>query len=107
MTTTAFRTVKDLETVSYGLVDSANVNSFAADSTNPSKLNKSELKSQKEEEDFVNTFICHLIFYTIFCFSLFLHILIDLGFGIFVKKKFQQLIGVGKKNIFDKKTAFA
>ncbi len=103
MTATAAPTVKDQELVSFGLVESASVNSI--NDFIPSKLNESEVSSEKS--DFVNTFICHLIFYAIFCVSLVLHILIDLGLGSFIKNKFVQLIGPGRNNPAPKSPVFA
>ena len=103
MTTTASQTVKDQELVSFGLVESASVNSIT-DFT-PSKLNESKVTAEKE--DFVNIFICHLIFYAFFCVSLFLYILIDLGFGSFLKNKLTQLIGLGKKAVIEDTPVFA
>ena len=55
MTTTAAPTVKDQESLSFGLVESASVNSFA--DFNPLNLNQSEVSTDKD--DFINTFICH------------------------------------------------
>ena len=103
MTATAAPTVKDQELVSFGLVESASVNSI--NDFIPSKLNESEVSSEKS--DFVNTFICHVIFYAIFCVSLVLHILIDLGLWSFIENKFTQLMDVGKKAVFEKSPAFA
>ena len=106
---TAAPTVKDQELVSFGLVESASVNSIA--DFIPSKLNenleKEENQTEKGKEDFINSFICHLIFYTVLCVSIVLHILIDLGLGSFIKNKFDQLMEFGKKNIFEKTPAFA
>ena len=102
-TTAAAPTVKDQELLSVGLVESASVNSIT-DFT-PSKLNESKVTAEKE--DFVNTFICHLIFYAFFCVSLFLYIFIDLGFGSFLKNKFTQLIGFGKKAVIEGTPVFA
>ena len=103
MTATAAPTVKDQELVSFGLVESASVNSIT-DFTS-SRLNESKVTSEKD--DFVNTFICHLIFYAVFCVSLFLHIFIDLGLASFTKNKLNQLIGIGKKTFFENPPAFA
>ncbi len=103
MTATVAPIEKDQDFVSFGLVESASVNSIT-DFT-PSILNES--KATAENGDFVNTFICHIIFYAFFCVSLFLHILIDLGLGSFLKNKFNQLIGLGKKTVFEKTPAFA
>ena len=105
MTSAAAPTVKEKEFVSFGLVESASVNSFA--DFIPSKLNESQVNSEKETENFNNTFICHLIFYALFCVSIVLHILIDLGLGTFIKNKFVQLMGFGKKTVYEKNPAFA
>ena len=105
MTATAPPTVKDQELISSGLVESASVNSFA--DFIPSKLNKHEVIAEQEKNEFVNIFICHLIFYAVFCISIFMHILIDLGFGAFIKKTFSQLIELAKNNFVEKNPAFA
>tara|TARA_Y100001968_G_C18993308_1_gene542448 strand:+ start:193 stop:501 length:309 start_codon:yes stop_codon:yes gene_type:complete len=96
-------TIKDQELSSFGLVESASVNSIT--DFVPSKLNSGEVNLEKD--DFVNIFICHLIFYGFLCVSLVLHILIDLGFGSFIKNKLVELIGFGKKTVFEKGPAFA
>ena len=103
MTATTAPTVKDQELVSFGLVESASVNSIA--DFIPSKLNERE--ANYEKHDFTNTFICHLVFYAIFCLSIVLHILIDLGLGSFIKNKFVQVIGFLRENIANKSPAFA
>ena len=103
MTATAAPTVKDQGLLSVGLVESASVNSIS--DFVPSKLNES--KAPEEEENFVNTFICHLIFYAFFCVALVFHILIDLGLWSFIENKFTQLKAVGKKTVFEKSPAFA
>ncbi|AAZ58038.1 hypothetical protein PMN2A_0547 [Prochlorococcus marinus str. NATL2A] len=100
--TAAAPTVKDQELMPFGLVESAGVNAFA--DFVPSKLNETE---SKEKNDFINIFICHLIFYVVFCISLVLHILIDLGFGSFVKNQFLQLIKNPKNNVVENNPAFA
>ena len=109
MTTSAAPKVNDQELVSFGLVESASVNSFA--DFIPSKFDEGQVSTEqdteKEKQDFKNTFICHLIFYAVLCVSIVLHILIDLGLGSFIKNKFVQLIEVGKKTIFEKRPAFA
>ena len=105
MTATADPTVKDQELMPYGLVQSASVNSFADSSA--SKMNAPEENDAKEKYDFINIFICHLIFYAVFCISLLMHILIDLGLGTFVKNKFIQLIEITKNIFVEKNPAFA
>ena len=105
MTAIAAPNVKDQELKPFELVESASVNSFADFA--PSNSNETEANEEKERNDFVNIFICHLIFYVIFCVSLVLHILIDLGLGSFVKNKFVQFMGFGKKNLVEKNLSFA
>jgi len=109
MTTTAAPSVKDQKLVSFGLVESASVNSFA--DFNPSNLAENQVTNDqdsfKEKEDFQNTFICHLLFYAFLCISIVLHILVDLGLGSFIKNQFVQLFGMGRKTIFEKSPSFA
>ena len=105
MTVIAAPPEKDQELVSFGLVESASVKSIT--DFMPSNLNESQVSTEKEKYDFKNTVICHLIFYAIFCVSIVLHILIDLGLGSFIKNKFVQLFGIAKKIFFEKTLAFA
>ena len=104
-TATTTPTVKDQELIPRGLVESASVNSFA--DFGSSNLNETEANKEKEVNDFINTFICHLIFYAVFCISLVLHIFIDLGLGSLVKNKFIQLIEIAKNTVVVKNPAFA
>ena len=94
MTATAAPTVKDQELMPHGLVESARVNSYA--DLNSSNLHETEANNEKVVDDFINNFICHLIFYAVFCISLVLHILIDLGLGSLIKNQFHQLIEIAK-----------
>ena len=105
MTATAAPKVKDQELMPHGLVESASVNSFADFVS--SNLNETEANKEKEVNDFINTFICHLIFYAVFCISLVLHILIDLGLGSLIKNQFLQLIEISKNTVVVKNPAFA
>ena len=105
MTATAPPTVKDQDLISSGLVESASVNSFA--DFIPSKPNELELIAEQEKNEFVNVFICHLIFYAVFCISIVMHILIDLGLGTFIKKTFSELVELAKNNFVEKNPAFA
>ena len=98
MTATAAPIEKDQELMLNSLVESASVNSFA-------HFVASNEANQKN--DFINTFICHLIFYAIFCITIVLHIFIDLGLGRFVKNKFLQLIEITKNIVVEKNPAFA
>ena len=102
MTATAAPIAKDQELMLNGLVESASVNSIA--DLVSSNLNENEAN---ETNDFINIFICHLIFYAVFCISIVLHILIDLGLGSFVKNKFLQLIEIAKTFVVVKNPAFA
>ena len=102
MTATAFPSVKDQELMPFGLVESGSVNSIA--DFVPTSMNKREAKGTNE---FINLFICHMIFYAFFCISLVLHILIDLGLGLIVRNKFLQLIEIAKNSFSQKKPAFA
>ena len=105
MTATATPTVKDQDLISSGLVESASVNSFA--DFIPSKPKEHELIAEQEKNEFVNVFICHLIFYAVFCISIVMHILIDLGLGTFIKKTFSELVELAKNNFVEKNPAFA
>ena len=63
---------------------------IATNSINDFKSPKSNIetpKTDREKSDLIDKFICHMIFYVIFCYCLFLHIIIDLGFGSFLKNK--------------------
>ena len=104
MTATA-TTVRDQELLSFGLVESASVNSI--NDFTPSISNESKVISDEKNEDFVMTFIFHLIFYGVLCISIVLHILIDLGFGYFIKKQFVHFFGLRRKAFLQRKPAFA
>ena len=105
MTAPADESVKKQELISFGFVESAGVNSIAE--FVPSNLNVMETNEAKEKNDFINIFICHLIFYAVFCISLLMHILIDLGLGSFIKNKFIQLIEITKNIVVERSPAFA
>ena len=92
MNATAAPTVKDKDLMPFGLGESASINSFVDFA--PSNLNKTGANEAEEENDFINIFICHLIFYAVFCISLVIHILIDLGLGSVVKNQFLKLIEI-------------
>ena len=105
MSATASPSVKDQQLLPFGLIESASVNSFADFVS--SNLNETEANEKKKNNDFINIFICHLIFYSFFCISLVLHILIDLGLGSFVKNKFLQVIESVKNTVVEKNPAYA
>ena len=103
MTATADPSVKEREVLPLELVESTSIDS----STDliPSEFNESKYRT--EEEDFVNSFICHLIFYSIFCVTLVLYLLLDLGLASFIKNKFKSLNGLGKETVPPQTHAFA
>ena len=105
MTATASPKVNDQELMSLGLVESLSVNSFV-DFTS-SRFNKTAAINEKKNNDFINIFICHLIFYAFFCISLVLHIVFDLGLGSFVNNKFIQLLEMGKNTFVEINPSFA
>ncbi len=77
------------------------VQSIATNSISNFKLPKSTVVNQTTDEkktDLIDTIIFHLIFYMIFCYSLFLYVFIDLGFGSFIVKRGTRLIKFKKKN---------
>ena len=75
----------DQELAQFGWVESIATNSIS-DFKSP-KLDVEEQTTNEKESDLIDTFICHLLFYVVFCYSLFLYIFIDLGFGFFLKDK--------------------
>ena len=105
MTATADESVKEQELISFGFVESAGVNSIAE--FVPSNSNVMETNEAKDKNDFINIFICHLIFYAVFCISLLMHILIDLGLVSFVKNRFLQFIELTKNIVVERSPAFA
>ena len=105
MSNTASSTVKDRELIPSGLYESASVTSVA--DLIPTELNESELIDKNENNDFINIFICHMLFYLILCITLVLHIFIDLGLGSFVKRITRKLIDNAKNNPVNKNPVFA
>ena len=86
--TSALKTI-DQELAQFGWVESIATNSIS-DFKSP-KIDVKEQTINEKESDLIDTFICHLIFYVVFCYSLFLYIFIDLGFGSFLKNKLNTL----------------
>ena len=85
----------DQELAQFGWVESIATNSIS-DFKSP-KIDVEEQITSEKESDLIDTFICHLIFYVVFCFSLFLYIFIDLGFGSFLKNKVNTLFKLQKQ----------
>ena len=92
----------DQELAQFGWVESIATNSIC--DFKSSKINVEKQTTNEKESDLIDTFICHLIFYVVFCYSLFLYIFIDLGFGSFLKNKLNTLLKFQK--IFEP-TSFA
>ena len=85
----------DQELAQFGWVESIATNSIS-DFKSP-KIDIKEQTINEKESDLIDTFICHLIFYVVFCYSLFLYIFIDLGFGFFLKNKVNTLFILPKQ----------
>ena len=86
----------DQELAQFGWVEPIATNSIS-DFKSP-KLAIEEQKTNEKESDLADTFICHLIFYVVFCYSLFIYIFIDLSFGSFLRNKVKTLFKL-KKNL--------
>ncbi len=71
------QTVIDQELAQFGWIDSVATNSI-------SDFNSTIVEEANDEKnsDFIDIYICHFIFFAIYCYSLFLYIVIDLGFGL-------------------------
>ena len=104
MIATAVPSVKDQKIIPLGLIDSESVNRL--EDLVPS-LNETVSNIYEEKNDFINIFICHLLFYMFFCITLLLHIFIDFGVGTFIKNKFLQLIKILRYSFDNKNTAIA
>ena len=85
----------DQELAQFGWVESIATNSIS-DFKSPNIDVEEQITNEKEFE-FIDTFICHLIFYVVFCYALFIYILIDLGFGSFLKNKVNTLFKLQKQ----------
>ena len=92
---TSVQTVIDQELAQFGWVESIATNSIS--DFKSSKSNIMEQTTDEKDSDLADQFICHLIFYMIFCYSLFLYFLIDLGFGSYIRKNITKLIQVKLK----------
>ena len=86
---TSAQKIIDQELAQFGWVESIATNSIS-DFKSPKSPGKEEANAINP--DFLDKFILHLIFYMIFCYSLFIYVVIDLGFASFVKRKVNRLI---------------
>ena len=82
---TTVQNIIDQELAQFGWVETIATNSIS-DFKSP-KSNVLEQIDYKKNSDLIDNFICHLFFYLIFCYALFLYILIDLGFVSFLRNK--------------------
>ncbi len=85
----------DQELTQFGWVESIATNSIN-DFKSP-KIDSEEQRINEKGSDVIDTLICYLIFYVVFCYSLFLYIFIDLGFGSFLKDKVNTLFKLQKQ----------
>ncbi len=88
---TSSQTLIDQELAQFGWVESIATNSISDFKSH--KSNNEEI-TEKKNTDLIETFICHLVFYMIFCYSLFLYVAIDLGLVTFLKNKVTTLINL-------------
>ncbi len=105
MTATIAQKSKDQDLLSFKFVEPESFNSIIE--LNPSNASDTKLSEEIVNNDFANAFICHLIFYSIFCVSLVLHIFIDFGLGSVIKKIILQIFGRPNNNVLEKSSAFA
>ena len=80
----------DQELAQFGWVESIANNSIC--DFKSTKIDVEEQTTNEKEFDLIDTFICHLIFFIVYYYSLFLYIFIDLGFGSFLKNKVNTLL---------------
>ena len=84
----------DQELAQFGWVESIENNSISG--FRSPKESVVGLRTDEKTSDLIDTFICHSIFYVIFCYSLCLYVFIDLGFGCFLKNKVNRWLKVQK-----------
>ena len=82
---TSVKSVIDQELAQFGWMESIATNRIS-DFISP-KLNILEQTTDEKHSNLIDNFICHLIFYVIFCYSLFLYVFVDLGVSSFFKAK--------------------
>ena len=89
---TSAQPIIDQELAQFGWVESIANNSIS-DFKSP-RESLEELATDEKTSNLVDTFICHSIFYVIFCYALFLYVFSDLGFGFFLQNKINKLLKV-------------
>ena len=86
----------DQELAQFGWVESIATNSIS-DFKSP-KSNVLENTTDEKDSDLIDIYFYHLIFYVIFCYSLFIYIFVDLGLDSLVKQKTTTFINFIKKS---------
>ncbi len=94
---TSALTIIDQEQAQFGWVESRATNSIS--NFKSTTIEVEEQTNHEKHSDLIDIFICHLIFYVIFIYSLFLYLAIDLGVGSFLKNKITKLIKFDKKPV--------
>tara|TARA_Y100001968_G_C18723726_1_gene421335 strand:+ start:54 stop:380 length:327 start_codon:yes stop_codon:yes gene_type:complete len=89
--------VIDQELAQFGWIESVATNSISDFKSR--KSNAFEQTTDKNNSNFIDKFICHLIFYIIFCYSFFIFIVIDLGLGSFIKNKMFSLMKLANESM--------
>ena len=87
---TSAQPIIDQELEQFGWMESIATNSII-NFKSPS-LNVVQKKPDERNSDYIDSFICHIIFYLIFFYSLFIYVVIDLGLGSFFEKNMTTLI---------------
>ena len=92
-------TILDQELAQFGWVESLATNSIS--DFKSTKSNVLEQIDYEKSSDLIDNFICHLFFYLIFCYTLFLYVFIDLGFGSFLRNKVFTFSNLNNKSKID------
>ena len=96
---TSAQPIIDQELAQFGWVESIATNSIS-DFKSP-RESLVEQTAYEKTSNHIDTFICHSIFYVIFCYSLFIYVFSDLGLGFFLQNKINKLLKVqNKKDAF-------
>ena len=87
---TSAQQINDQELAQFGWVESIATNSISNFQSPRESL--VELETYEKTSNHIDTFICHSIFYVIFCYALFLYVFSDLGLGFFLQNKINKLL---------------
>ena len=89
---TSTQQIIDQEIAQFGWVDLIATNSII--DFNSSKSKGSKTITFEKESDVKDIFICNLIFYLVSCYSLLIHVFIDLVFASYLGKKVNKYFNV-------------